>query len=196
MSGTIRREEQESIMATTGSGAGKRVVLKVVIAVMVGLVVIGSLTYWKRYDIAVWIMRGSTDAQEMVIGKIQERAAPVIETEITMTFFQKVFGALTGRRNEKERQADALDDVREFNELSFQNHWFSFDVAHNRDSLHGFTLHGYDFVLGWNRGSTDEVLAEFDVDFKTRKLKRLLINEACSYFTDLKPYIEKRAKEN
>jgi hypothetical protein len=183
-------------MVKTTPRAGMRTWMKVVIAVTAGLVLIGSLTYWKRYDIAVWIMRSSNGTQEMVIRKIQERAVPIIETEITMTFFQKVFGALTGRRTEDERQADALVDVREFNELSFDNHWFSFDVAHNRDSLHGFKLHGYDFVLIWTRGTEDDVLAEFDVDFKTRKLERILINQASSYFTDLQPYVEDRAREN
>ena len=75
---------------------------------------------------------------------------PVIETEITMNLLQKLFSALSGRRNEEERQADALDDVREFNELSFESHWLSFDVAHNRDSFHGFKLNGFDFILVWN----------------------------------------------
>jgi len=189
-------EKQVVRMVKSMPRTGKRTVMRILIAVMAGLVVIGSLAYWKRYDIAVWIMRGSKDAQEMVIRRIQERAVPIIETEITMTLFQKIVGALTGRRNESERQADALDDVREFNEVSFDNHWFSFDVAHNRDSFHGFKLHGYDFVLVWSRRAADDVLAEFDVDFKTRKIKRLRINEASSYFTDLQPYIEKRAKEN
>lgn len=173
-----------------------RIWIIVVITVTAGLMTIGSLVYVMRYDIAVGIMRGSKDAKEMVIRKIQERAVPIIETEITMTFLQKIFGALTGRRNEKERRADALDDVREFNELSFTNNWFSFEVAHNRDSLRGFELHGYDFVLVWSRRTTDDVLAEFDIDFKTQKVKRILINQASSYFTDLQPYVEKRAKEN
>ena len=183
-------------MARTGSGAGKRVWKIVVVALVVSVAALGSLIYLKRYEIALRIMQGNKDAQEIAILRIQERAAPVIKTEVTMTLFQKIFSAMTGRRNEKERQVDALNDIREFNELSFKNHRLYFNVAHDLDSLYGFKLHGFDFVLGWNRGNADEVLAEFDVNFLTRKLARMQINQDSSYFTDLKLYIENRAKEN
>ena len=183
-------------MARTGSSARKRVWKIVVVAVMVSVAAIGSLIYWKRCEIALWIMQGSKDAQEIAILRIQGKAEPIIKTELTMTLFQKIFSALTGRRNEKERQTDALNDVRKFNELSFENHWLYFNVAHNLDSLYGFKLHGFDFVLVWNRENADEVLAEFNINFLTRKLARMLVNQNSSYFTDLKLYIEKKAKEN
>jgi len=175
---------------------GKRTVRIIVIAVMAGLVVLGSLLYWKRYDIVLRILQGSAAARDMAILKIQERAAEAIETEVTMTGFQKVFSALTGRRSEDERQADALDDVRAFNELSFEDDRLSFDVAHGLDSLHGSALHGSDFVLVWNGGSTDEVLAEFDVNFLTRKAERILVHQESGYFTVLGRHIETRAREN
>ena len=174
----------------------KRVWKTVLVAVLAGVALLGSLVYWKRYDLALWIMRKTSDAQEMVILSIQERAAPFIKLEVRMTWLQKLFSAMTNRRSEKERQADALDDVRVFNELSFENHRLYFDVAHGLDSLYGFTLHGFDFVLGWNRGNADEVLAEFDVDLLTRKLARMQINEDSSYFADLTLYIRERATAN
>ena len=107
-------------MVKTTPRTGKRTVRIVVIAVMAGLVVVGSLVYLMRFDIVLRIMQGSAEAREMVILKIQERATSAIESRVTMTGFQKFFSALTGRRSEKERQADALDDVREFNEQSFE----------------------------------------------------------------------------
>jgi hypothetical protein len=183
-------------MVKTTPRTGKRTVRIVVVAVMAGLVVAGSLVYWKRYDIVLRMMQGSAEAREMAILKIQERAASVIETEVTMTGFQKFFSALTGRRNEEERQADALDDVRAFNELSFKNHRLSFNKAHGLDSLHGSKLHGFDFALVWNGGTTDEVLAEFDVNFLTRKAERILIHKESGYFTVLGHYIETKAREN
>ena len=183
-------------MTTTGSRGRRRVWKTAVVAVAVSVAAVGSLLYVQRFELALWIMQRNNRAQALVIRRIQERAAPLIETELTMTPFQKLFSAITGRRNEQERQTDALDDIREFNELSFENHRLFFRVAHNLDSLYGFELHGFDFVLGWKRGATDEVLAEFDVDWKTRKLAKMLIHQDSSYFTDLKQYIEERARVN
>ena len=132
----------------------------------------------------------------MVILKILGRAEPIIKSEVRMTLFQKIFSALLGRRNEKERQTDALKDVRKFDELSFKNHWFNFKVVHGLDSLNGFKLHGFDFALGWGRGRADDVLAEFNVDFLKRKISKMQVNEASGFFNDLKLFVEKRAKEN
>jgi len=182
-------------MVKTAPRAGNRTV-RIIITVMAGLVIVGSLVYWKRYDIVLRIMQGSPEAREMAILKIQERAASAIETELTMTGFQKFFSALTGRRSEEERQADALDDVRAFNELSFENHRLSFDKAHGLDSLHGSKLHGFDFVLVWNGGTADEVLAEFDVNFLTRKAERILVHQESGYFEVLGHYIETKARKN
>jgi hypothetical protein len=184
------------MMARTMPRARKRTVRRVVIAVMAGLAVLGSLAYVKRYDIALRFMQGSAAAREMAILTIQERAAQVIETEVTMTAFQKIFSALTGRRSEDERQTDALDDVRAFNESGFANRQLSFAVAHGLDSLHGSELHGFDFALVWNGGTAAGVLAEFDVNFLTQRTERMLIHQESSYFTDLGRYIETKARED
>jgi hypothetical protein len=183
-------------MARAGSSVRKRVWRKVVVALMVGAVAIGSLIFWKRYEIALWYMEGNKKAQEMVILLMLEKARPIIERDLKMTLPEKIFSTMAGRRNEKERQTDALKEVRKFGELGFENHWLKFKNVHNLSSMNGFNLRGFSFVLGWNRGNTDEVLAEFNVNFLKRKVGKMQINQDCSFFTELRLYIEKKAREN
>jgi hypothetical protein len=182
-------------MARTGSRVKKRTWKKVVVTVMAGIVAIGSLIFWKRYDIALRYMERNKTTQEMVILFMLEKARPMIEKEIQMNLPEKILSAIAGRRNEKERQTDALQDVREFAELGFENHRLNFINVHNIASVDGFKLHGFDFALGWNREKTNEVLAEFNVHFLKRKIGEMQINSACSFFTELRNYVEKKARE-
>jgi hypothetical protein len=183
-------------MAKARSSVKKRVWRRVVVALIVGVVAIGSLIFWKRYKIALWYMEGNKKAQETVILLMLEKARPIIERELKMTLPEKIFSTMAGKRNEKDRQTDALKDVRKFGELGFENHWLKFKDVHNLGSMNDFNLHGFSFVLGWNRGNTEEVLAEFNVNFLKRKFSKMEINQDCSFFTELRLYVEKKAREN
>jgi hypothetical protein len=183
-------------MARAGSSVRKRVWRKVVVVLMAGVVAISSLIFWQRYNMTIWYLEGNKKAQEMVILQILEKAKPLIERELKMTFPEKIFSTIAGKRNEKERQTDALKDVRRFGELGFENHWLKFKNVHNLGSMNGFKLHGFAFALAWNRGNTDEVLIAFNVDFLKRKLGKMQMNDHCSFFTELRLYVEKKAKEN
>jgi hypothetical protein len=183
-------------MAKRGSSIRKRVRRKVVVALMLGIVIIGSLIIWKRYAMAVWYMEGNKKIQELVILTMLDNARPVIERELKMTLPEKILSTMAGKRNQKERQTDALKDVRRFGELSFENHWLKFKDVHHLDSIKGFDLRGFGFVLEWNRENTDEVLAAFNINVLKRNIGKMQINPSCSYFTELKSYVEKRAKKN
>jgi hypothetical protein len=183
-------------MARAGSSVRKRVWRKVVVVLMAGVVAIGSLIFWQRYNITVRYLEGNKKAQERVILQIVENARPIIERELKMTLLEKIFSTIAGKKNEKERQTDALKDVRRFGELGFENHWLKFKNVHNLVSMNGFKLHGFNFALAWNRGNTDEVLIAFNVDFLKRKLGKMQMNDHCSFFTELRLYVEKKAKEN
>jgi hypothetical protein len=183
-------------MAKAGSSVRKRVWRRVVVALIVGVVAIGSLIFWKRYEMAIWYMKGNKKAQEIVILLMLENARPIIERDLKMTLPEKIFSTMAGKRNEKERQTHALKDVRKFGELGFENHWLKFKNVHNLGSMNGFKLYGFSFALEWNRGNTDEVLAAFNVNFLKRKFGKMQINQNCSFFTELRLYVEKRAKEN
>jgi hypothetical protein len=183
-------------MARAGSSVRKRVWSKVVVALMAGVVAIGSLIFWKRYEIALWYMEGNKKAQELVILQLLEIARPIIKRDFTMTLFEKMFSTLAGNRNEKERQTDALKDVRKFGDLAFENHRLKFKDVHNLGSLNGFNLQGFDFALDWNQGNKNEVLMAFTVNFLKRKIGKVQINQNCSFFTELRLYVEKKAKEN
>lgn len=163
---------------------------------MVGGVVIGSLIFWKRYEIALWYMGRNKKAQEMAILLMVENAKPIIERELKMTLPEKILSSMAGKRNQKERQTDALQDIRKFGELGFENHWLKFKNVHHLGSMNGFDLHGFDFALGWNRGNKDEVLSAFNVNFLKREVGEMQINHNCSFFTELRLYIEKKAKQN
>jgi hypothetical protein len=183
-------------MARAGSSVRKRVWRKVIVALIVGVVAIGSLIFWKRYEIALWYMEGNKKVQEMVILLMLENAGPIIKRDIKMTLPEKIIGTIADKRNEEERQTDALKDVRKFGELSFENHWLKFKDVHNLGSMNGFNLHGFSFALGWDRGNTDEVLAAFNVNLLKRKIGKMQINQQCGFFTELRLYVEKKAKEN
>jgi hypothetical protein len=175
---------------------GKRAWRKVIVVLLTGVVAIGALIFWKRYQIGVWYMEGNKTVQELVVLTMLENARPIIEKELKMSLPQKILSTLAGKRNQKERQTDALKDVRKFGEVGFENHWLKFKDVHKRSSMNGFSLLGFDFVLGWNRGNGDEVLAAFNINFLKREIGRMLINQDCSYFAELKLYVEKKAKEN
>jgi hypothetical protein len=183
-------------MTKPGSRVRKRVWRKVVVALMVGVVVIGSLIFWKRYEIALWYMGRNKQAQEMTILLMVENARPIIEKELKMTLPEKLLSSMAGKRNQKERQTDALKDVRRFGELGFENHWLKFKGVHNLDSLNGFNLHGFSFALEWSRENKEEVLSAFNVNFFKREVGKMQINQNCSFFTELRLYIEKKAKQN
>jgi len=183
-------------LARAESSARKRVWRKVVVVLMAGAVAIGSIIFWQRYKLAVWYMEGNKKTQEMVILQMLENARPIIERNLKMTLPEKIFSTLTGKRNQEERQTAALKDVRRFAELGFENHWLKFKNAHKLDSMNGHEVHGFDFVLGWNRGNTDEVLVAFNVNFLKRKPGKMQINDSCSFFTELRLYVEKKAKED
>jgi hypothetical protein len=183
-------------MARAGSSVRKRVWRKVVVALTVGVVAIGSLIYLKRFDIAVGYMEGNKKAQETLTLQMLEFARPIIERDFKMTLLEKIFSALAGKRNQKERQTDALKDVRYFCGLSFKNHWLKFMNVHNLGSMNGFNLHGFDFALAWNRGKTNEVLAAFNVNFIKREAGPMQLNQNCGFLTELKLYVEKKVKEN
>ncbi len=163
---------------------------------MAVLVFIGSLIFWQRYKIAIWYMKGNKIAQEMVILLMLENARPIIERNLKMTLPQKILSTMTGKRNEKERQKGALKDIRKFVELCFENHWLKFKNVHNLGSLNGFDLHGFDFALDWTRENTEEVLEAFNVNFLKREVGKMKVNQDCHFLTELKIYVEKRAKEN
>jgi hypothetical protein len=183
-------------MARVGSSVRKRVWRKVVVALMVSVVAIGSLIFWQRYKITVWYLEGNKKAQEMLILLMLNDARPIIERDIRMTFLEKIFSTISGKRNEKERRADALKDVRIFGEFCFKNHLLKFKDVHNLGSMNGFKLQGFSIALAWNQGNTDEVLAAFNVSFLKRKIGKMQINQHCSFFTELRLYIEKKAKED
>jgi len=183
-------------MAKAGSSIRKRVRRKAVVVLMAGVVAISLLIFWQRYKMTAWYLEGNKKAQEIVILQMLENARPIIERDLTMTLPEKIISTMAGKRNEKERQTDALRDIRRFGELGFENHWLKFKNVHNLDSMNGFKLHGFDFALGWNRGNMDEVLTAFNVNFLKRKVGKMQINDSCSFFTELRLYVEKKAKEN
>jgi hypothetical protein len=141
-------------------------------------------------------MEGNKKAQEIIILQMLEIAKPVIQKDFTMTLFEKIYSTMAGNRNEKERQTGALKDVRTFCETSFKSHWLKFEDVHHLSSLKGFDLQGFDFALAWKREKADEVLAAFEVNFCSRVIDRMQINQNCSFFTEMRLYVEKRAKVN
>jgi hypothetical protein len=164
---------------------------RVFLVAIVFIVAAVSLLVWKRYEIALWYAEKTGMAQEMATRRIIKHAQPILESSIKMSFFQGVFSALVGRRSEKQRQDDAIDDVK-----LFSNKSLSFRVARHMSSMDGYRLHGLDFTLNWHGGASEEVLAEFTYDFIKRTLGEMQINEACGFLAALKLYVETRAKAN
>jgi hypothetical protein len=187
---------RESIMARVGSNVGKKKWRKVVFTLVTVVAVAGSFIFWKRYDIAVRYMEGNKKAQEIIILQMLEIARPIIERDFKMTFPEKLLSTLTGHRNEKERQTDALKDVRIFCEQCFRNHWLKFEDVHRLGSLDGFDLRGFDFALIWKREKPADVLTAFEVNFLKRVIDRMQLNQNCLFFSALRLYVENKAKVN
>ena len=183
-------------MAETKSIPKKKIWKILIAAIILTIAVVIVLVLWKKNTLAVWYMEGNAALRETVILQMVEDARPAIEREIKMTLPQKILSRIAGKRNEQERQDDALADVRTFAELSFKNHWLKFKDVHKLDSLGGFSLDGLNFALTWNKNKKEEVLTAFDINILKRKIGRIKTNEACGFFSDLRSYIEKRAKEN
>jgi hypothetical protein len=179
-----------------GKSVINRVSKKVLIVLIMGALAAGLLAYSKRHTIIIWHLQANNKTQEMVIIEMLERAKPIIERELKMTLPEKVFKQMALDRNEKSRQKDALTDIRTFVELGFKNHWLRFKDVHNLSSINDFPLNGFEFALDWNRGNTEEVLAAFNISFLKRKVDKMQVNDNCSFFTELRDYVTKKAKEN
>ena len=183
-------------MAKAGSDVGKRVLRKIIAVSAAGVVVLGSLIFWQRHKITIWYLEGNKKAQETTILFMLENARPVIEKNLKMTLPQKIFSSMVGKRNQITRQTDALQDVRNFAESGFEIHRLKFKDVHRLSSLNGFDLHGFPFVLAWTRGNTEEVLSAFNVNYLKREMGTMQINSDCSFFTELRLYVEKKARVN
>jgi hypothetical protein len=183
-------------MARAGSSVKKRVWKKVIFGLIAGLVVSVSLVFWQRYKITAWYLEGNRSAKETTILFMLENARPIIERNLKMTLPEKIFSSMAGKRNEKERQTGALQDVRKFAELGFENHRLKFKDVHSLNSRHGFDVHGFSFALEWDRNNTNEVLSAFNVNFLKRELGEMRVNPDCSFFTELKLYVEKGARKD
>jgi len=183
-------------LKAVGKSAINRRWKKIVIALVVSVLAGGLFAYCKRCTIIIWHLQANTERQEMVINEMLEEAKPIIERELQMSFTQKVYSQVMGNRDEEERQADALADVRTFVELGFKNRWLRFKDVHNVNSINSFPLNGFDFSLDWNRGNVEEILVAFNISYLKRKVDNMQINEDCSFFTELRSYIETKAREN
>lgn len=169
---------------------------KVVIGVVAIVLVIGLLAYGKRYAILIRYLQSNREAQEMVIREMLIRAKPLIARELQLNFLEKAYVWGTGKRNEKERQVDASDDVRTFVESAFNNKTLIFKDVHKLSSIHNFSLNGAEIALEWNQGHTEEVLVAFNISLLKRKIESLKVNKHCSFFKELKSYVEIRARKN
>lgn len=183
-------------LKTFGKSAINRVWKKTVIAFLTGVLVIGLLVYSNRHWIIIWHLQENKQTQEMVLIQMLENAKPIIERELKMTLPQKIASRVLGDRNEKTRQTDALDDIRTFVESGFENHRLGFKDVYGSSSISGFPLDGFGFALVWNRGDTQEVLVAFNISFLKRKVDTMQVNEDCCFFTELKSYIETKARKN
>jgi hypothetical protein len=187
---------QGTIMAGTGSSGKKKVWQKILVVFVTTVVCVGLTVYWKRYPIAVRYMEGNKKAQEIIILQMLEIARPIIERDFKMTLPEKLISSIMGHRDEKERQTGALKDVRTFCELSFRNHWLKFEDVHRLGSLNGFDLRGFDFALTWKREKPADVLTAFEINFLKRVIDRMQLNQSSLFFTELRLYVEKKAKMN
>jgi hypothetical protein len=183
-------------LKTVGKSAISRVWKKAVIAFVAGVLAVGLLAYSKRHTIIIWHLQANTKTQETVINEMLENAKPIISRELKMTFPEAVYSRVTGDRNQTERQRDALVDIRAFVELGFENHWLRFKDVHNLSSINSFPIDGFEFALDWNRGNTEEVLVTFNISLLKREVDKIQVNDNCSFFKELKSYVEKKAKKN
>jgi hypothetical protein len=184
-------------MGKIGARVKKNLWLVAVLAAVVVIAGISSLVVWKRFEIAErYFLQGNKDAQEQAILLMLTEAKPEIDKNLKMSLVEKTFAVVAGRRDEEQRQVDALSDVRKYAEWSFQNHLLNYKDVHSVSSIDGYDLHGYDFALCWNQGETEEVVSKFNVNFLTRSVINKEVNLNCGYFAGLKLYIAKNAKKN
>jgi hypothetical protein len=179
-----------------GKSAINRVWKKIVIAFLTGVLAIGLLAYSNRHSIIIWHLQANKQTQEMVLLQMLENAKPIIERELKMTLPQKIVSRVMGDRNEKNRQKDAIDDIRTFVESGFENQRLCFKDVHNLDTINSFAIEGYEFALCWNRGDTEDVLVAFNISFLKGKVVKMQVNESCCFFEELKSYIETKARKN
>jgi hypothetical protein len=179
-----------------GKSIINRVWKKVVIVLIAGFFAAGLFAYSMRHTIIIWYLQANMETQEMVIIEMLKNAKPIIERELNMTLPENIYVLVSGDRNEKERQTDALADVRTFIESGFKNHWLRFKDVHKLSSVNGFPLNGFEYALAWNRGDTEEVLVAFNISFLKRKIDKMQVNDNCSFFKELKAYVTTKAKEN
>lgn len=173
----------------------KRRGIRIVLYIIVALAALGALVYGLRYRILEWYLDGYKPARETVVLEMTARAKAVIEKELHMTIPQSILSFLTGRRSEDARERDAIKDVTSFAEFSFKNRWLRFIDVHGEIAIQGFNLEGADMALEWRRG-TPEVLASFRVNIIKGLATGMRVNENCSFFAELKSYVETRAREN
>jgi hypothetical protein len=169
---------------------------KIALLLIGSLLAIGALIYFERFELAAWYLEGNAVAQEALILQMLAYSKPIIQNEFKMTLLEKVLSAVAGHRSQKERQADALKDVRAFCAQSFKDHRLKFVNVHHRGSMGGYDIRGFDLALAWGSGKTAEVFAAFNVNFLKRSAGTMTLNENCGFMTALRIYVEKRVKEN
>jgi hypothetical protein len=169
---------------------------KVVIAIAAGVLVIGLLAYSNRHSIIIWHLQANKQTQKIVLIQMLENAKPIVERELKMTLPQKIASRVLGDRNEKTRQGDALADIQTFVKSGFEKQKLSFKDVHKSSSVNNFPVHGFEFALCWKRGNTQEVLVAFNISFLKGEMDTMQVNEDCSFFAELKSYIETKARKN
>ena len=169
---------------------------KITITFIAGLLLIGLLLYSKRYSILVSYLQSSSSAQEMVIREMLVKAKPIIAREIDLNLLEKTYTWATGKRNTNERRSDASDDVRIFVDSAFQNNKLRFMDVHKLSAVDDFLLEGSEIALGWNHHNRDEVLVAFNISLLKRSIDQMEVNNDCSFFKDLKSFVETRVRKN
>jgi hypothetical protein len=169
---------------------------KIAMALVVIFALACTFVFVERFELAAWYLEGNKVAQEALILQMLAYSRPIIQNEFKMTLLEKIFSALAGHRSQRERQADALKDVRSFCAQSFADHRLKFVNVHGLSSMGGFNIRGFDLALAWGSGKTVEVFAAFNVNFWKRSAGTMTLNENCGFVTALRLYVEKRAKEN
>ncbi len=175
----------------------KRSVLARVAAYLIlALLFLGGLAYSQRFRIVEWYLDGNRNAREIVIREIVRRSQPSVEKGVHMTIPQTIFSFLAGRRNEEQRERDALRDVRTFSEMCFRERWLRFIDIHGQAAVGGFATRGADIAVEWRKGGAVEALASFRVHILKGKASDMRVNEKCTFFAELRHYVRQRAKEN
>ena len=179
-----------------GKSVTNRVWKKAVIVLITGVLTAGLFAYSMRHTIIIWHLQANGETQEMVINEMLRNAKPIIERELKMNLPENIYIIVSRDRNEKDRQTDALADIRRFVELGFKHNWLKFKDVHNLSSINSCPLNGFEFALNWYQGNTEEVLVAFNISFLKRKVDKMQVNDNCSFFKELKGYVETKAKEN